>query len=109
MKGWGGEVADEEELYRRVRQTAGGQPCYQTSGDRVTFSQSAFNDPSKESSVDRAAIRPGPHQARLSSDDGIVTLQAAAIRKIATIAQMTEKGKPVRDAQGQPKHYALNI
>ena len=78
-------VEDGEELYRRVRdQTPAGQLCFQNIAGRVVFSQAAFNDPQKRPSVDRAKLSGNnPHHARVSRDDGIVALQADAIRQIA--------------------------
>jgi hypothetical protein len=77
-------VNDDEELYRRVRErTPASQLCFETVAGRVVFSQAAFNDPQKRPSVDRAILcSSNPHRSRLAREDGIVALNAAAIRKI---------------------------
>lgn len=108
MKGWAGGVADQEKVYRRVRQIVAGQVCYHTDGDRVNFSQAAFNDPAQEPSLDRARLRPDPQLCRLSAEDGIVALQATAIRGVGPISKMAGK-KPARDSQGRPISYDVDV
>jgi hypothetical protein len=59
----------------------------------------SFNDPQKHPSVDRAILkyRRDPHLSRLSAADGIVSLHAAAIRRLGPIPNATEKGKPTTE------------
>jgi len=91
-------VADDEELYRRVRETVAGQVCYQIEGGRVVFSQAAFNDPSKQPSVDRAKLRDfDPHRSRLTREDGIVTLEAGAVRRLGPIPQYDNRRQPLSE------------
>lgn len=109
MKGWAGEVADEEKLYRRVRQTVAGQVCYQTDGDRVHFSQSAFNDPAHEPSLDRASVRADPELARLSVEEGIVALQATAIRHVGPVPKIGTNNKAAKDSEGRPIEHVIDV
>lgn len=92
-------VGDDEQLYRRVQDSVGGQLCYQVVGDRIEFLHAAFNDPQKRPSVDRAILkyRRDPHLSRRSAKDGIVSLQAAAIRRLGPIPKRNDKGKPTRE------------
>lgn len=94
-----GVVGDDEQLYRRIRESTGQQLCYQVVDGRIVFLHAAFNDPKKRPSVDRAILKCGedPHLSRLSAHDGIVSLQAAEIRRLGPILKMNEKGKPTGD------------
>jgi hypothetical protein len=87
-------VGDDEQLYRRVQEHVGGQFCYQVDGDRIVFLHAAFNDAQKRPSVDSAILkcRRDPHLSRRSAEDGIVSLQAAAIRRLG-IPKHKDKGK----------------
>jgi hypothetical protein len=95
-------VGDDEQLYRRVQESVGGQLCYQVVGDRIVFLHAAFNDPQKRPSVDRATLkyREDPHLSRRSAKDGIVSLQAAAIRRLGPIPKLNERGKPTSEEYG---------
>jgi hypothetical protein len=94
-----GAVSDEEQLYRRVQESVGKQLCYEVVGGQPVFLHAAFNDAKKRPSVDRAILKCGrdPHLSRQSTHDGIVSLQAAAIRRLGPITKMSEKGKPTKD------------
>lgn len=92
-----GEVGDVEELYRRVRQSIGDQQmCYGVDGHRTVFLHAAFNDRSKRPSLDRANLKiaRNPHYTRQGSEDGIVALQADAIRRLGPIPQLNAKNRP---------------
>lgn len=89
-------VGDDEQLYRRVQETVGEQLCYRVEGGRILFLHAAFNDPKKSPSVDRAILkhRRDPHLSRNSAPDGIVSLNAAAIRRLGPIVtKVNEKGR----------------
>lgn len=89
-------VDDEEELYRRVPDTAGNSACYRIDHGKVAFSSSAFNDVSQAPSVDRANKRQfDPHRTRRAHGDGIVALRAGAIRQLGPIIQKDQRGRPV--------------
>ena len=94
-----GAVGDNEQLYRRVQEHVDRQLCYRVDGDRIVFLHAAFNDPQKRPSVDRAVLkyRQDPHLSRRSAEDGIVSLKAAAIRRLGPISKLNEKGKPAED------------
>lgn len=109
-------VEDDEELYRRVRErTPGDQLCFETIAGRVIFYHAAFNDPKKRPSVDRAILRSrNPHHARASREDGIVALNAAAIRKIGLDQPAQAQSKRVVDIlpdpqEGNPAHAVIVI
>jgi len=109
MKVMVGQVTDDEHLFRRVRGSVAGQTCYQTVGNRVLFSQSAFNDPDKEPSADRAGLRANPELSRFVPEDGIVTLGVDQVRKIGPIDKLTERGKPAKDSQGRKIGYTVDV
>ena len=52
-----GVVGDDEQLYRRIRESTGQQLCYQVVDGRIVFLHAAFNDPKKRPSVDRAILK----------------------------------------------------
>jgi len=88
-------VDDEEELYRRVPEAAG-SACYYIDHGKVVFFSSAFNDVSQSPSVDRANKRQfDPHRTRLRQQDGIVALEAGAIRGLGPIIQRDQRGRQV--------------
>jgi hypothetical protein len=96
MTGGKDRVADDEELYRRVRENVPGHTCFKIEGGRVVFLNSAFNDVSDRPSVDRAKLRQfDPHRTRLMQDDGIVALQTAAIRQLGPIPRFDNHQKPI--------------
>lgn len=102
MKGATGGVADDEQLYRRVRQSIGAQVCYQIEAGELRFLHAAFNDPARCPSVDRARLAgQEPHSARMSVADGVVTLKAEAIRRrIGPIPKFNDKGKRLKESYG---------
>lgn len=83
--------------------------CYQVDGGRVVFFQAAFNDPSREPSVDRAVIRADAQQTRVAIQDGVISLKVSAIRRLGPIPQYGKGGKPAKDAEGKPIEYAVNV
>jgi hypothetical protein len=95
-------VGDDEQLYRRVQEKVGEQLCYRVEHGRIVFLHAAFNDPKKNPSVDRAILRHrrDPHLTRTSANDGIVSLQAAGIRRLGPIQKLDEKGRPTKDVYG---------
>ena len=89
-------VADDEELYRRVREKVPGHTCFRLEGGQVLFLHSAFNDVSNQPSVDRAKLRQfDPHRTRLTQEDGIVALQTAAIRQLGPVPRYDNRQKPL--------------
>ena len=94
-----GAVGDDEQLYRRVQDRVGEQLCYQIVDGRPVFLHAAFNDPKKRPSVDRAILkyRGDPQLSRQTAQDGIVSLQAAGIRRLGPISKVNEKAKPTGD------------
>lgn len=92
-------VGDDEQLYRRIQERAGEQFCFQVVDGRTVFLHAAFNDPKKRPSVDRAVLKRGgdPHFSRKSVLEGIVSLQAAGVRRLGPIPKMSEKGKATGD------------
>lgn len=92
-------VDGEEQLYRRVQLMVGEQLCFKVDGDRIVFLHAAFNDPKKSPSVDRANLKyqRDPHLSRKTAEDGIVSLQAAAIRRLGPIPKINEKGRPTEE------------
>jgi len=104
-----GTVDDEEQLFRRIRDSVAGQPCFRTEGDRVIFSQAAFNDPDKSPSIERQRLKSNPQLTRIASEDGIVTLRANEIRKLGPIAKLTNKNKPAKDNKGRPITYDVDV
>ena len=96
MIGGQDRVADDEELYRRVRENVPGHTCFKIEGGRVVFLNSAFNDVSNRPSVDRAKLRQfDPHRTRLTQEDGIVSLQTTAIRQLGPIPRFDNHQKPI--------------
>lgn len=87
-------VDDEETVYRRIKEKAGEQLCYEIVGGKVFFKHAAFNDPQKRPSIDRAMLKSSPHLSRQSIEWGIIALNANAIRKQGPIAKRDEKGNP---------------
>lgn len=94
MTGGQNYVGDDEEVYRRVRETVPGHTCFQIEGGRVVFLHSAFNG--DQPSVDRAKLKQfDPHRSRLTREDGIVALQARAIRQLGPISRFDNRQKPL--------------
>lgn len=86
-------VQDDEQLYRRIPNLA--SPLYSTEGGQFRFSSTAFNDRSRQPSVDRAKLQNfDPHRSRITTTDGIVELNAAKIRAVGPIVQQNNSAAP---------------
>lgn len=85
-------VLNEEGLYRSIRDEVQHFGC-DARGALTRLSHSAFNDRGKQPSVDRARMRPGgASESRKSPSDGVVTVAAAEVRAIRTVATLDRKG-----------------
>ena len=77
-------VRDDEELYRHVQKNA--EEPYRYSYDntgKVTIHSTAFFDPKRQPSVDRAELRGfNPALSQIDETDGIVSLIASHVRAI---------------------------
>lgn len=89
-----GDVADQEWLHRRV--TA--QHC--RSIDPPLLSSTAFNDPGKKPSVDRASMRRA-EQTQRDPTDGVARLQTIAVRKL-----VVDRTDP---PEGEPTIYEIDV
>lgn len=89
-------VGDDEQVFRRVQECVGDQFCFRIENGKTVFLHAAFNDPANNPSVDRAILKfkGDPHLSRRGSQDGVVSLQVAAIRLLGPIPKLNEKGKP---------------
>ena len=77
-------VRDDEELYRRVRKNSEkpNRYSYDDTGE-VTIHSTAFFDPNRQPSVDRAELREfNPTLSKKDKTDGIVSLIAGHVRAI---------------------------
>lgn len=84
-------VEDDEQLYRRVPNLA--PSVYSTEGGQLRFSSTAFNDRSKQPSVNRAKLQNfDPHRSRFTNMDGVIELNTAKIRAIGPIVQQNNSG-----------------
>jgi hypothetical protein len=96
-----GDVADAEDVYRRVCELIGEQFCYSVEAGQVKFLHGAFNDPAKSPSVDRADLAEGdPHRTRIEPKYGVVTLQVKAIRERIGPLPKFEKGRRTKETYG---------
>lgn len=85
-------VQDDEQLYRRVLSSV--PLLYSMDGGQIRFSSTAFNDRSKQPSVDRARLQNfDPQRSRIAKTDGIVELNAADIRAIGPIFHQNDSGR----------------
>ena len=110
-------VEDDEDLYRRVRETTpAGQICFEVANGRVIFSQAAFNDPRNRPSVDRAKLRDfDPQRTRISKEDGIVVLLTGRVRQLGHVQQRNQNGHHSQHAidvvpeheDGNPAHAVI--
>lgn len=97
-------VADEEILYRSVRVS----DCTWQDG-QIEISSQAFNDASREISVNRAKLRPAD-ETRLSPTDGVVRLIAREVRDIQSVTfngqvyQIDVRPAPIPD---NPSHALI--
>ena len=88
-------VLNEELLYRSVRDSGDHHGC-DPDGRLVRVGNSAFNDPERKPSVDRALLREGgPKDSRFSQQDGIVTMGAGEVRSISTVVTNNKKAEPL--------------
>ena len=71
-----GQRPDDEWLHRRVRHAE----CHRVQSPKL-LSSSAFNDPGKRPSVDRAALRAAA-LTKVEANDGVVRLLTASVRGI---------------------------
>jgi hypothetical protein len=101
-------VEDHEVLRRAVKDDPTHFAC-DANGALVHLGQSAFNDPEKRPSVDRAALQPdGAHVARRADTDGVVSLVASDVRNIAGVSTFNDKGKIVQGHEVDVRHDPLN-
>lgn len=88
-------VLDEEMVLRSVRNDP---LCFSVdaAGQLARLSHSAFNDRSKEPSVDRLnLLAHGPTATKKGPTDGVVSLLVADVRKISSVVSFDEKQRPV--------------
>lgn len=92
-------IENHEEVYRRV-------PCdrnmYSMVDGKVKFSSTAFNDPGRRPSVDRATLRDSPADTKNDATDGIVSLRTGDIRAIYVEITNPEEN-------GQKKNYYVDV
>ncbi len=85
------KVEDEEVLYRSV--SVG---CFVMSDGVLRLTSTAFNDPTRRPSVDRAKLcGANPASTRKRLTDGVVSLAALSVREIANVVQNDKHGQPV--------------
>jgi len=83
-------VSDEEELYRSVRAPLDFDEYTYTEENELVITPKAFFDRGMEPSVDRAILRGGdPELSKKSVADGVVGLNAGAVRSIIGIQTVT--------------------
>jgi len=113
-------VADDEVLYRRVPNTTS---HFAYPEGRLHISSSAFNDPARKPSVDRARLRGNkPNLTKVRPTDGVVSLIARDVRAIANVVQQDQLGEvrqrhsvdvapaplePCGQAPGNPAHALI--
>jgi len=94
-------VADDEILYRSIRAGRGGEYYIDQDGI-LRFTSQAFNDKSREPSVDRAKMRNNnPTLSKKSPSDGIVSLVTSEIR--------AEKVPVDHSQNNNPTQYILDV
>jgi len=97
-------VEDGEEIYRSVKDL----PSHfaQDSTGRLKLGSSAFNDPDKRPSVDRAKhCAEGPQSSRRNEADGVVSLNVGDVRSIAGVVTNDKKGKPLQSHAVDVVHH----
>lgn len=88
-------VRDDEELYRRVRSASKFEEYFIDRG-KLIINPSAFNDPYRKPSVDRAELKQlKPTLSRLNETDGIVSLVTCDVRAIKDVETKTEEKETV--------------
>ena len=87
-------VLGDELLYRAVKDTETHHVC-DGGGRLVRLLASAFNDPDKKPSVDRAIMRGdlGPAATRQHESDGVVAVVAEEVRAISSVKAFDAKGE----------------
>ena len=85
------KVEDDEVLYRSVS-----KDCFTIAADgALQLTSTAFNDRTKNPSVDRAKLcGSNPVYAKKKQTDGVVSLTALSIRRIVDVVQNDKHGKP---------------
>lgn len=91
-------VDNDDELYRRVPSNQG---KYSIVEGKLRFSTTAFNDPGRKPSVDRAKLRNSPDETKWDAADGVVSLVASEIRAI--------KVENTGATQDDPSHYSVDV
>ena len=82
------KVEDDEGLYRSVP-----KECFSIADGPLRLSSTAFNDPSKKPSVDRAKLcGSDPAYTKKKPTDGVVSLTALSVRQIADVVQNDKNG-----------------
>lgn len=85
-------VAGEELLHRSVKDLEQ-HHVSDLRGSLIRLGASAFNDPDRTPSVNRASLRAGePETSRRADDDGVVTVSADEVRAISCVVTCNNKG-----------------
>ena len=91
MKMVADKVEDDEVLYRSVP-----NGCFTIADGALRLTSTAFNDPTKKPSVDRANLcGANPAYTKKKPTDGVVFLTALSVRRIADVVQNDKHGKPI--------------
>ena len=86
------KVEDDEVLYRSVPSSG----CFTIADGVLRLTSSAFNDPAKNPSVDRAKLcGANPAHTKKKPTDGVVSLTAISVRQIADVVQNDKHGDPI--------------
>ena len=97
-------VLDHELIYRAVRDTSDHHVC-DAEGRLLRLGNSAFNDPERKPSVDRATLQQGgPVLSRRNPSDGVVTLCAVEVRSVSSVVTNNAKGEPLHTHAVDVKH-----
>ena len=85
------KVEDDEVLYRSVP-----SGCFTIADGALRLTSTAFNDPAKKPSVDRAKLcGANPAYTKKKPTDGVVSLTALSVRQIADVIQNDVHGQPI--------------
>lgn len=99
-------VEDVEVVLRSVKDDPTHFVC-DAAGRLLRLCHSAFNDPERQPSVDRASLQAGGAQAaRRSPNDGVVSLVALDIRS-AGVHTLNSKGKVIQEHGVDVRHNPL--
>lgn len=89
------QVLGDELLFRSVRDGEQFHVC-DPEGRLIALRSSAFNDPARTPSVDRASLRAGgPPASRRNEGDGVVSVAACEVRAIDSVVTNDAKGEVV--------------